>query len=257
VPTPDYGKRAATYDALRPADENWWELFALLVQEGDLRGRRVLEVGVGTGRLAAALVERELARVWAVDSAPEMLEVARARAPGVAFREAAAERLPFKEASFERAAMSLVVHVLDRPRAFAELRRVLRPDGRLVFATFDPAHMHGYWLNRYFPSMLAADLARFAPAETLERELRDAGFAETRALRLSQRSTIDRQTALERIRGRHISTFDLLDEDEIEAGLARAEDELPDHVDYALEWLVVVASCAPRSRRSDLPGTAT
>jgi ubiquinone/menaquinone biosynthesis C-methylase UbiE len=247
VPRPDYGKRASTYDELRPADENWWELFELLVREGDLRGRRVLEVGSGTGRLAAALVERELARVWAVDSSPEMLEVARARAPRVAFRKAAAERLPFKDASFERAAMTLVVHVLDRPRAFAELRRVLRPDGRLVFATFDPAHLHAYWLNRFFPSMLAADLPRFAAAEALEHELRDAGFAETGALRLSQTSTIDRETALERIRGRHISTFDLLEEGEIEAGLARAEDELPEQVEYGLEWLLVVASCSPRS----------
>ena len=247
MPRPDYGKRAATYDHLRPADENWWELFDLLVQEGDLRGRRVLEIGSGTGRLAAALAERELARVWAVDPSPEMLEVARARAPAVAFRNAAAERLPFKDVSCERAAMALVVHVLARPRAFAELRRVLRPDGRLVFATFDPAHLRAYWLNRFFPSMLAADLPRFAPAEILARELRDAGFAETRSIRLRQTSTIARETALERIRGRHISTFDLLEEEEIEAGLARAEDELPEQVEYALEWLLLVAFCAPKA----------
>jgi ubiquinone/menaquinone biosynthesis C-methylase UbiE len=184
--------------------------------------------------------------VWAVDPSPEMLAVARARAPGVAFRPAAAERLPFKEAAFERAVATLVVHVLDRPRAFAELRRVLRPDGRFVFATFDRAHMDAYWLNRYFPSMLAVDLPRFAPAEVLRRELAEAGFAETDALRLGQTATIDRETALERIRGRHISTFDLLAEDEIEAGLAWAEKDLPERVDYRLEWLVVVAFCSPR-----------
>ena len=158
--TPDYGKRARSYDELRPADENWWELFALLVAEGDLRGRRVLEVGCGTGRFAVALAERELAKVWAVDPSPEMLAVARARAArGVRFKRADAERLPFKDGWFERAAMTLVVHVLDRTRAFAELRRVLGADGRLVFATFDPAHMRDYWLNRYFPSILQADLA--------------------------------------------------------------------------------------------------
>jgi ubiquinone/menaquinone biosynthesis C-methylase UbiE len=214
----------------------------VLAEEGDLRGRRVLEVGSGTGRLAAALADRASARVWAVDTSPEMLEVARARAPSVAFRQAAAERLPFKDASFERVVMRLVVHVLDRPRAFAELRRVLRPDGRLVVATFDPAHMRTFWLNRYFPSMLPIDLARFAPAAVLERELRAAGFATVRSVRLGQTATMDRETALERIRGRHISTFDLLDEAEIEAGLRRAAAELPDEVVYALEWLVVVAS---------------
>ncbi|HEX6701572.1 MAG TPA: methyltransferase domain-containing protein [Gaiellaceae bacterium] len=245
--TPDYGKRAARYDELRPADENWWELFDVLVREGELRGRRALEIGCGTGRLAAALAEGAVARVWAVDPSPEMLAVARARAPRVAFREAPAERLPFKEAAFDRVVATLVVHVLDRPRAFAEVRRVLRADGRLVFATFDPSHMRGFWLNRYFPSMLAADLERFAPAEALRRELREAGFVEVRALRLSQTRTIDRETALERIRGRHISTFDLLDETEIEAGLKRAVAELPEEVEYGLEWLVVVASCSSSS----------
>jgi ubiquinone/menaquinone biosynthesis C-methylase UbiE len=219
------------------------------VREGDLRGRRVLEVGCGTGRFAAALAEREAAKVWAVDPSPEMLAVARARAgQGVRYKEARAERLPFKDGWFERAAMTLVVHVLDRPRAFAELRRVLGPEGRLVFATFDPEQVRGSWLNRYFPSIPAVDLPRFAPADVLAGELRAAGFGDVRSLRHSQRRRIDRETALERIRGRHISTFDLLDDEEFEAGLAKAVDELPAFVEYALEWLVVVAACSPSSR---------
>jgi ubiquinone/menaquinone biosynthesis C-methylase UbiE len=208
----------------------------------------VLEVGCGTGRLAAALAERAYAKVWAVDPSPEMLAVARGRAPkGVALKQAQAEALPFKDGWFERAAMVLVVHVLDRPRAFAELRRVLAADGRLVFATFEPAQMHGYWLNRYFPSMLEIDLARFAPAEQLVAELRAAGFAAARSFPHSQEVTIDRETALERIRGRHISTFDLLEETELEAGLKRAEAELPEKVHYRSQWLIVVASSSPAS----------
>ena len=218
----------------------------MLVREGDLRGRRVLEVGCGTGRLAAALAERAYAKVWAVDDSPEMLAVARERAPkGVAFKQARAEALPFRDGWFDRAVAVLVVHVLDRPAAFTELRRVLSSDGRLVVATFDPAHVRDYWLNRYFPSIVDVDLERFAPADVLVRELRAAGFAAARTLRLEQRRTIDRETALERIRGRHISTFDLIGEDELEAGLKRAVDELPEEVDYRTEWLVVVASCSP------------
>ena len=218
------------------------------MHEGDLRGRRVLEVGCGTGRLTAALAERAYAKVWAVDPSPEMLAVARGRAPrGVAFKQAQSEALPFKDGWFERAVAMLVVHVLDRPRAFAELRRVLGADGRLVVATFDPEHIHGYWLNRYFPSILEIDLERFAPADVLADELRAAGFARVRTLALHQRRTMDRETALERIRGRHISTFDLIDETEIEAGLNRAMEELPEEVEYRLEWLILVASCSPGS----------
>ena len=218
------------------------------MREGDLRGRRVLEVGAGTGRLAAALAERALAKVWAVDASPEMLAVARRKAPHrVAFKQARAEALPFKDGWFERAVAMLVVHVLDRPSAFAELRRVLGADGRLAIATFDPAHIRGYWLNEYFPSIAEIDLVRFAPADVLAGELRAAGFAGVRTIALHQRKTIDRETALERIRGRHISTFDLIDETELEAGLKRAVEELPDVVEYRTEWLVVVASCSPGS----------
>ena len=52
---------------------------------------------------------------------------------------------------------------------------------------------------------------------------------------------MSREHALERIRGRHISTFQLIGEDEYRAGLERAERELPERVDYAQEWLLVAA----------------
>ena len=71
------------------------------MREGDLRGRRVLEVGSGTGRFAAAVADRAAAKVWAVDASPEMLAVARAQAPGAAFRQAHAERLPFRPSAFK------------------------------------------------------------------------------------------------------------------------------------------------------------
>jgi ubiquinone/menaquinone biosynthesis C-methylase UbiE len=214
------------------------------VREGDLRGRRVLDVGCGTGRLAHALAEREACRVWAVDSSPEMLEVARRQASGTTrFRLAEAEALPFRPGWFDRVVMRLVVHLVDRRRALAEARRVLGPGGRLAIATFEPTHFDRFWLNELFPSLEAIDRGRFPTPETLRDELARAGFADVRATSLRQEAAIDRGTALEKIRGRHISTFDLIGEDEYAAGLARAERELAERVDYALDWVVVVARC--------------
>jgi ubiquinone/menaquinone biosynthesis C-methylase UbiE len=208
-----------------------------LVRAGDLLGRRVLDVGCGTGRFSAALHERG-SRVWAVDPSPEMVAAARNR--GVNAKVAAAERLPFKEGWFERAVMWLVVHLVDRPRAFAELRRVLGSESRLAIATFDPSHFDRFWLNELFPSLERIDRERFPTEHELTRELRAAGL-EPRVTPLSQRAQITREAALERIRGRYISTLELLSEDEYRSGLDRAERELPEEIAYALEWLIVVA----------------
>jgi ubiquinone/menaquinone biosynthesis C-methylase UbiE len=209
------------------------------VREGDLTGRRVLEVGCGTGRFLAALAGR--AKAWGLDPSPEMLEVARRRAHGAGLKLGTAEELPFKDGWFERAAMWLVIHLLDRPRAYAELHRVLVPGGRLAVATFDPTYFDDFWLNHYFPSMEAVDRVRFPTAEDFESELADAGFEPPRLIRLSQRGRLSRREALERIRGKHIGTFDLIGDQEYAAGLERAERELPDELEYAVEWLVAVA----------------
>jgi ubiquinone/menaquinone biosynthesis C-methylase UbiE len=200
-------------------------------------GRRVLDVGCGTGRWSAALDERG-SRVWAVDPSPEM--VAEARRRGVNAKVARAEELPFKEGWFERALLVLVVHVVDRPRVFAELRRVLADDGRVAIATFDHRHFDDYYLNAYFPSLAEIDRERFPERDELTAELEAAGFA-ARTFDVHLTTEYDRDWILERIRGRFISTLQLVGEDEYAAGLARAERELPARIEARQHLLAVVA----------------
>ena len=132
-------------------------------------------------------------------------------------------------------------HLVDRQVAFRELRRVLAPDGRLVVVTFDPTHFGEFWLNQYFPRLEAVDRARFPDADELNTQLTDAGFADVRLLRHSQRASITREQAIERIEQRHISTFDLLEPAEVARGTQLALDHLPSTIEYAIEWLVAVA----------------
>jgi ubiquinone/menaquinone biosynthesis C-methylase UbiE len=238
----DFGPLAEAYDALRPVDENWREVAEALVQTGELAGRRVLDIGCGTGRFAAHLAERFGAKAWGVDPSPEMLAVARRRAPRrVGFKVARAENLPFADGWFERAVMWLSAHLVDRPRAFSEVKRVLAPGGRLVIASFDPAHFDDYWMNRLFPSLESIDRARFPGPDALSGELRTAGFAPVRLVPLSQGATLAREDALRKLEGRSISTLQLLDENEYRTGIERARAELPERVEYALEWLLAVA----------------
>jgi len=239
---PDFGRLAPEYDRVRPVDDNWREIFEVVVREGDLRGRRVLDCGCGTGRLSEALAESEASKVWGVDPEPEMLRVAAGNVPaGVGLKQGRAEDLPFRDGWFERAVLWLVCHLVERPDAFAELRRVLAGDGRLVVVTFDPAHFGTFWLDPYFPSIQEIDRARFPDGVELTRELAGAGFADVSLTRRSQRASITRGQAVERIEQRHISTFDLLDPDEVERGTQLALDRLPPTIEYAIEWLIAVA----------------
>ena len=242
---PDFGSRAATYDTLRPTDESWREAFRCLVELGDLRGRKILDVGCGTGRLAGELGSEARAKVWAIDSSDEMVAVSRETLPAeIGVRRGDAARLPFRDGWFDRVTMSLVLHLLDRPLALAEARRVVGDDGRIAISTFHPDHFDSYWLNPYFPSIREIDLGRFPTPETMQADLAEAGFPVYVDRQVVTEGTISRDEAIARIRGRHISTFDLLSEAEFEEGHARAERELPEIVTQRLCRLVVVGQAS-------------
>ncbi len=93
-------------------------------------GKRLLDVGAGTGKLSR-LVAASGATVLAADPADAMIRRL-AGAPGVVPLRAVAEALPFREATFDGAAAASAFHWFDGPPALRELHRVLRPGGRLA-----------------------------------------------------------------------------------------------------------------------------
>ena len=106
-------------------------------------GEAVLDVGCGTGLLTremAALVG-PAGRVAGVDASTDMLARARQRCadlPQVGFAEAGAEALPEAGASFDAAAcVQVLLYVPDVAAALAEMRRVLKPGGRVVIVETD------------------------------------------------------------------------------------------------------------------------
>lgn len=120
-----FDRAADVYDAARPsypADAVSW------LTEG-MEGP-VLDLGAGTGKLTAALVDRGF-DVTAVDPSPEMLRVLRERLPGVDAYEATAERIPLPDAAFGLVVSAQAWHWVDPARAVPEVARVLRPGGRL------------------------------------------------------------------------------------------------------------------------------
>jgi len=108
-------------------------------RDGVLAGAagRVLEIGAGTGanlRCYGAAVESLTLTEPEAPMLRRLERKAREQAPGATVLRAPAEDLPFEDATFDVAVSTLVLcGVEDQPRALRELRRVLRPGGKLLF----------------------------------------------------------------------------------------------------------------------------
>ncbi|HXX70287.1 MAG TPA: methyltransferase domain-containing protein [Polyangiaceae bacterium] len=128
---------AQTYDRL--SDFQFESGKRLLDRLGLKSGEHVLDVGCGTGRLACWIAERVGAagRVAGIDPLPERVAIARTRGVGIEFEVGQAENLgAFAPESFDIVCLSAVLHwVSDKPRALAQIRRVLRPGGRVGAST--------------------------------------------------------------------------------------------------------------------------
>jgi ubiquinone/menaquinone biosynthesis C-methylase UbiE len=95
----------------------------------------VLEVAVGTGRNFSFYPEG--VQLTGIDLSPAMLEIARTKADELSLdadlRESDAQELPFPDASFDTVVCTLsLCNIPDDRRAIAEMKRVLRPGGRLL-----------------------------------------------------------------------------------------------------------------------------
>ncbi|CAG0931918.1 demethylmenaquinone methyltransferase / 2-methoxy-6-polyprenyl-1,4-benzoquinol methylase [Thermoflexales bacterium] len=138
-------------------------------------GERILDVGCGTGDLTLRAAERagSTGQVCGIDPGPEMITTARRKADrkhvAVDFRVGVIEQLPYPDDSFDVVLSSLMMHHLPgdlKPIGLAEVRRVLKPTGRLIIvdmkglleqqgiiplvkaAGFTRTEMRGLWFNQ-------------------------------------------------------------------------------------------------------------
>jgi len=203
----DYDKTAMpeVYDAGRayaPEVLDLW-LQTIEIGVGDLDVRDILDLGCGTGRFSAALARRFGARVIAVDPSERMLEQARRKAPELEWVQSDVLELPFEDASFDSAVVGFGVrNVEDLEAAIRELRRVLRPGGRLGILEITTPRgplkfFYKLWFDRIVPLLgrllpggdaytyLPASVRRFPGPEDLARLLDSCGFEAVRFRRFA------------------------------------------------------------------------
>lgn len=97
------------------------------------QGKKVLDCGCGEGRLSNFLAEKD-ADVIAIDISSETIKVAKEKAANknISFLVMDAEKLEFEDNSFDLIACAGILHHLDIEKAYQELSRVLKPDGKII-----------------------------------------------------------------------------------------------------------------------------
>jgi demethylmenaquinone methyltransferase/2-methoxy-6-polyprenyl-1,4-benzoquinol methylase len=191
-----FDRIAPVYDAMNRVmtaglDRRWRaSTLDATVRHGD----RVLDACCGTGDLAIG-ARRRGAAVTGLDFSPRMLERARRKDDGVEWVQGDALALPFEDASFDAVTVGFGVrNVADLERGLRELRRVLRPGGRLgILEITTPrgalAPFYRLWFDRIVPLLgkvlpggsaytyLPASVRRFPAPDELAALLERTGFA--------------------------------------------------------------------------------
>lgn len=203
----------------------------VLRRQGLRSGARVLEVGCGPGFITERLLTLVPdGSVTGIDNDPYMIELAERRLSGrenLEFREASVTATRFLDATFDAATARLVFqHIPDPTAAVAELRRVLRPGGRLFITDIDndwrllldPEPPHRDELDAAFAEMRTQQGANLTIGRRLPRMLANAGFTELALDVVAIHTLIDGGESVREVVGA-VAMFEPL----VDAGLLRRE----------------------------------
>lgn len=115
-----------------------------LLEGIDLKGKRVLDVGCGTGIVSSQIIERGATSLVSGDQSEFMLNQWKKKAAGnkkVEFQLLDAENLPFPDGEFDVVASSMVMGMIpNQLKCLSEMKRVLKPSGILAISTHGPRH---------------------------------------------------------------------------------------------------------------------
>ena len=169
-----YDKIGVDYNITRQADPYLSSQLLKYLQPH--KNGTYLDIGCGTGNYTNAL-QRKGYQFIGVDPSKEMLDKAQRKNSNIDWRIGTAENIPLSENSVDGIIASLTIHHWsDLQSGFSELYRVLKPNGRIVVFTSTPKQMKGYWLNHYFPKMLADSISQMPSLESVESACKASGI---------------------------------------------------------------------------------
>jgi ubiquinone/menaquinone biosynthesis C-methylase UbiE len=220
----DYTDIAANYDTYRFYSDK--EINKIIDFAGVSEGMRILDLGCGTGNISSRLQQLINVDVVGMDKSPSMLRMAAAKSLQVLRADASTGFLPFHDNIFDIVIAAYVIHQINNiATMFSECYRLLN-NGRLVLLTSSHRQIETEHpvFKHFFPSAVEIDKARFPDIPVLHDFLVSAGFTEIRydTLHIS-RTPLD-EAYLRKVKGKYVSTYRLISQEEFERGVARLEE---------------------------------
>ncbi len=225
----NYNEISKIYDDVREGDVVLINHFLQELPPGE--ALRILDIGCGTGNytdLFQKVTKTRQYQLYAIEPSEGMLSKARQKNSRITFRQASAEEIPFEDDFFDFVYMTDVIHhVPDIRRMFAEIQRVLKPQGRVCIFTQSHRQIEKRPIAQFFPGTVRVDQQRYPdiPEIIAAAQLASLVYLKQEILFEGQGIALDADT-LELVRKKGWSMLHLLSEQEYRSGLSKLESAL-------------------------------
>lgn len=169
-----YDKIGNEYNLTRKADNTITE--QLLNHLKPLKNGKYLDIGCGTGNYTNELQKKGFQFIG-IDPSRQMIEKAKLKNYEIDWKIGSAEKTGLSENFIDGIIGTLTLHHwINLRNGFSELKKILKPNGRIVIFTSTPKQMKGYWLNQYFPKMLFDSIIQMPTLENVRTAMKDSGI---------------------------------------------------------------------------------
>jgi len=190
------------------------------------QGKRVLDLGCGTGNVASQLRKTINTDVTGVDASFSMLKVARDKSLEVVCADIDNRQLPFSDGSFDAIIGAYVIHqVKNLDSMLSECHRVLR-DGSLILLTSSHKQIENQHpvIKNFFPSYVDIDKSRFPDIDKIDHLLESLGFKYIQHEKVIVAHLPIDHEFLEKVKSKYVSTYHLMSQNEFKNGVRRLEE---------------------------------
>jgi methionine biosynthesis protein MetW len=220
----NYTDISKTYDDYRSYPES---LIKKIIALGNIsQGKKVLDLGCGTGNIASQLRKAIKADVIGVDASFDMLKVAKGKSLEVICADIDNQQLPFRDGSFDTVIVAYVIHqIKNLTFLLSECYRVLR-DGVLVLLTSSHKQIENQHpvIKVFFPSYIDIDRGRFPDIHRVDYLLGSLGLKDIKHEEVIVENIPIDYEYLQKVKDKYVSTYYLIPQSEFENGVKQLED---------------------------------